>query len=85
MVNGSPTEPFKMQNDLRQGDPTYSFLLSIVGESLSYIMQQGKLHVIDRLKIGGDEIEFTHLQFADDILIFLPQDTEKLINYRRLL
>lgn len=35
--------------------------------------------------IGRNKVELTHLHFADDTLIFLPQHTKKLLNYRSLL
>lgn len=81
MVNGSPTYPYKMEKDLRQGDPVLSFLFSIMGESLSYVIQQEKTKgLITGVKIGNNEVELTHFEFADDTLIFIPE-----YNYMKLL
>lgn len=41
--------------------------------------------LIEVVMIGRDMVETTHFQFSDDTLIFLPQDTEKLLNYTRIL
>lgn len=86
IINGSPSEPFKMQKGIRQGDLISSFIFSIVGEALNYIILEAKTKgLIKGLEIGKDNIELTHLQFADDTIIFLPGDSEVVLNYRRLL
>ncbi|XP_016172720.1 uncharacterized protein LOC107615123 [Arachis ipaensis] len=33
----------------------------------------------------GDHIELSHLQFADDTILFCPPETETIVNYKRLL
>ncbi|XP_057739856.1 uncharacterized protein LOC130956947 [Arachis stenosperma] len=35
--------------------------------------------------VGMDNVELSHLQFADDTILFCPQETETLVNYKRLL
>lgn len=86
MVNGSPTEPFKLQRGIRQGDPISSFIFTIVSEALNFVIRKAKeLGLIDGLRIGSDQILVTHLQFADDTLLFIPQDSNVIRNYRRLL
>ncbi|XP_016206680.1 uncharacterized protein LOC107647069 [Arachis ipaensis] len=40
---------------------------------------------ISPLMVGRDGIELSHLQFTDDTILFCPQETETLVNYKRLL
>lgn len=74
LVNGSPTEEFKMGRGLRQGDPLAPFLFLMVAEGLSGLMRQAiRLHLFQGFKVGGEEVEVSLLQFADDTLfIGLP-------------
>lgn len=75
-----------MVKGIRQGDPVSSFLFTIVSKSLTYIVHKAQQQeLIDGIKIGSHEVNLTHLQFASDILIFLPKYTKKVVNYRRLL
>lgn len=86
MINGNPTQPFRIHKGLRQGDPVSQFLFTIVGEALSYVITRAKnCNLIKGLKIGKDNVELTHIQFADETLLFLPQDSTILMNYKRLL
>lgn len=66
VVNGSPTEEFKMQKGW-QGDPLSPFLFVIVVEGLNWMFQKAKQQaLIKDMQIGVDELCVTHLQFADD-------------------
>lgn len=71
-----------MQKGIRQGDPISSFILSIVSEALNYIINEAKAK---GLISGKENVELTHLQFADDTIIFLPEDRVVVLNYKRLL
>lgn len=70
LVNGSPTDAFKMEQGLRQGDPLASFLFLIVAEWLnSLVMQEVMQNRLWSLNIGGENpIEVSLLQFVDDTL-----------------
>ena len=71
LVNGSPTEEFKLERGLRQGDPLSPFLFLIAAEGLhvmmNSVMEQG---MFEPYKVGthGDVV-ISHLQFADDTLL----------------
>lgn len=82
LVNGCPTEPFKIKKGVRQGDPISLSLFTLIGESLSMLIRQD---LICSLQIGKDKVQLTHMQFTDDTLLFISHETEKLMNYRRLL
>lgn len=38
LLNGVPSEPFKIHKALRQGDPISSFSFNIVAESLNFVI-----------------------------------------------
>ncbi|XP_058722563.1 uncharacterized protein LOC131594443 [Vicia villosa] len=71
LVNGSPTDEFKLERGLRQGDPLSPFLFLIATEGFSVLMNA---MVRERLytwyKVGNaDGGLMSHLQFADDTLL----------------
>ncbi|GLT35685.1 hypothetical protein SLA2020_101160 [Shorea laevis] len=71
LVNGSATREFKAKKGLRQGDPLSPLLFLIVAEGLNWIMksavQQG---LFQGVEIGGGGLAISHLQFADDTILF---------------
>lgn len=86
LVNGSPSKQFRMQKGIRQGDPLSPFLFIIGAESLNCIFQ-GAIHqgTIKGLRIGVDGPLLTHLQFANDTLVFCGADLEEFKNIKCLL
>ncbi|KAL9686487.1 hypothetical protein QQ045_023947 [Rhodiola kirilowii] len=71
LINGSPTKEFSMNRGLRQGDSLSPFLFLMAAEGLSKILNKAKedgfLSGIEWVK-NGDRM--THLQFADDTVLF---------------
>ncbi|MCH85285.1 LINE-1 reverse transcriptase like, partial [Trifolium medium] len=69
LVNGSPTEDFKVGKGLRQGDPLSPFLFLIAAEGLTVMVKKA----VDIGKFVGfkvdDSIRFQILQFADDTIL----------------
>lgn len=84
LVNGSPTNSFPMERGDRQGDPLSPFLFLLAAEGLKCILDKasevGLLHGIHLGNLGSD---FSLLQFADDILIFVPDEVEMINNLKR--
>jgi hypothetical protein len=71
LVNGSPTEEFSPSRGLRQGDPLSPFLFLIVAEGFNALIKQAKEeHLFTGIPIGSERIVVSHLQFADDTLLF---------------
>ncbi|XP_072076815.1 uncharacterized protein [Arachis hypogaea] len=86
LINGSPSKPFRIERGLRQGDPLSPFLfilaVDILHRMVGKAVRNGR---ISPLLVGRDNIELSHLQFADDTILFFPKDTKILVNYKRLL
>ncbi|XP_016185980.1 uncharacterized protein LOC107627668 [Arachis ipaensis] len=86
LINGSPSKPFKMERGLRQGDPLSPFLFVLVIDVLHRMVGEAiRNKRILPLLIGKDNIELSHLQFADDTILFCPPEEETIRNYARLL
>lgn len=86
LVNGSPTSPFKMERGLRQGDPISPFLFVLATEAFNQLMKTAiERNLFQGLKVGFREVNVSHLQFADDTLIFCLAKKKNLINLRRII
>ncbi|XP_016173899.1 uncharacterized protein LOC107616456 [Arachis ipaensis] len=86
LINGSPSKPFSMERGLRQGDPLSPILFVLVVEVLHRMVGEAVRNGrISPLLVGRDNIELSHLQFVDDTILFCPQKTETIMNYKRLL
>ncbi|XP_022032694.1 uncharacterized protein LOC110933798 [Helianthus annuus] len=79
LVNGSPTFQFKSEKGLRQGDPISPFLFLIVMECLSWMLEKAKaLEVLKGINFLFDNMDITHLFFADDALIMGEWSRERI-------
>ncbi|XP_050211808.1 uncharacterized protein LOC126661967 [Mercurialis annua] len=86
LVNGSPSDNFFMEKGVRQGDPISPLLFVIAIEDLRAIFSEATSRgLIDGIQIEGCINQVSLLQFADDTLVFIPYDLEKLMNLRRIL
>ncbi|MCH89974.1 LINE-1 reverse transcriptase like, partial [Trifolium medium] len=69
LVNGSPTEDFRVGKGLRQGDPLSPFLFLFVAEGLTGLMPKAvDSNLFHGYKVSNN-ILFHTLQFADDTII----------------
>ncbi|XP_026398305.1 uncharacterized protein LOC113294100 [Papaver somniferum] len=86
IINGLATGYFKSSKGIRQGDPLSPFLFLLVGEALSFMIKQAQEHgLISGFQVAGRGRLISHLQFADDTLIFLDADVEQIKQLRLLL
>ncbi|GAU43492.1 hypothetical protein TSUD_92030 [Trifolium subterraneum] len=71
LIDGSPTDEFKMERGLRQGDPLSPFLFILVAEGFNVLMSKAvEVGNFVGYKVGDEEEQsISHLQFADDTLI----------------
>ncbi|XP_028122358.1 uncharacterized protein LOC114319532 [Camellia sinensis] len=86
LVNGSPTEEFPPQKGFRQGDPLSPFLFNIAAEGLNILMSRAQQHgLIKGVNVGSSEVLLTHLQFADDSILFCEAEEMEVCNIKRVL
>ncbi|KAK3231157.1 hypothetical protein Dsin_003038 [Dipteronia sinensis] len=77
LVNGSPTPQFGVQRGLRQGGSLSPLLFNIVVEGLNCLFLKAvNLDLIKGESFDDNEVHITHLQFANDTIIFLKPKME---------
>lgn len=75
LVNGSPKKEFNMQKGLRQGDALSPLLFNLVVEVLHLLLlKEENLSIILGIKLGNGPT-LSHLQFADDTILFLENNS----------
>jgi hypothetical protein len=85
LVNGSPTEDFKVGRGLRQGDPLSPFLFLIAAEGLAGLMRRAVLLRKFKGYHVSDNMQFQMLQFADDTILMGEGTRENLWAIKTLL
>lgn len=86
LLNGSPLVPFKLERGLRQGDPLSPFLFVLAAEVLNLMIKKAtSLNKWSGIPICKSGPILTHLQFADDTIIFSLPDLEALGNIQKTL
>ncbi|XP_020967397.1 uncharacterized protein LOC110266746 [Arachis ipaensis] len=74
------------ERGLRQGDPLSPFLFVLVVDVLHRMVGEAVRNGrILPLVVSRDSVELSHLQFADDTILFCPPEDETMKNYKRLL
>ena len=86
LVNGSPKGYFKSSRGLRQGDPLSPMLFDIVAKALHALLEKAKhKNLVKGFAVENANIEVTHLQFADDTILFCGASLDHLQNLRCIL
>lgn len=86
LVNGSPTGEFSPQRGLRQGDLLSPFLFIIVAEGHNVLLSRAlELEVIKGVRVGVGGVPLSHLQFADDSMLFCEAEVVEVVNIKRIL
>ncbi|XP_071688162.1 uncharacterized mitochondrial protein AtMg01250-like [Rutidosis leptorrhynchoides] len=86
LVNGSPTNEFKLQRGVRQGDPLSPFLFILAAEGLYLLMKAAVRHnMFEGIEVGNDKISISHLQYVDDMIFFGSWSLENINNLMLLL
>lgn len=84
--NGSPTEEFAPTRGLRQGDPLSTLIFNLVGEVLSRLLVKAEeLGIFRGVQLPNNGGTISHLQFADDTILFFNNDSNSILGARRVL
>ncbi|XP_017245737.2 uncharacterized protein LOC108217416 [Daucus carota subsp. sativus] len=86
LVNGSPSKEFEPGRGLRQGDPLSPLLFNLAGEVLSAMLTKaaGK-GIFSGIPLGDSSQNITHLQFADDTVVFVNNSLESVRGVKSVL
>ena len=75
-----------MERGLRQGDLLAPFLFVVVADVLNRLMSKAVNEgLIEGIIVGRQGVSLSHLQFADDTILFVPAKANVLVNVRRIL
>jgi len=86
LVNGSPAVEFNPQKGLQQGDPLSPFLFNVAAEGLNVLLSRAEeLGLVRGAIIGPNDLVVSHLQFADDTILFCEANWSELIIIKRIL
>ncbi|CAA7057486.1 unnamed protein product [Microthlaspi erraticum] len=84
-INGTTSRYFKGKTGLRQGDPLSPSLFVMVMNVLSLMLNKAAADGVFVYHPGCENLELTHLSFADDLLIFLAGNLDSLKGVFRVL
>lgn len=86
LVNGSPSKEFTPERGLRQGDPLSPLLFNLVGEVLHSMFERAEaLGIFKGVLVGKNGFTISHLQYEDDIIVFVKNDTSSVLGVKRVL
>lgn len=82
LVGGSPTNDFKVQRGLRQGDSLSYFLFLIAAEGLSALVARAvEIGAFKGYSIN-DDLRFPIMQFADDTILMAKATWGKFMEHQ---
>ena len=71
---------------MRQGDPLFPFLFLMADEVLNRLVDRAKeLGFIKGASVGSSNFSLSHLQFADDTILFCEANVTEVTNIKRIL
>ena len=86
LINGAPSKPFKMRRGLRQGDPLSPYLFVLMAEVLNRMLTKAVEQELFRgIQVGSQNVTLSHLQFADDTILFCEPKLEYLKHIENIL
>ncbi|RVW12452.1 LINE-1 retrotransposable element ORF2 protein [Vitis vinifera] len=86
LVNGNAKGWVKAARGLRQGDPLSPFLFTIVAYVLSrMLLKAEERNLLEGFRVGRNRCRVSHLQFADDTILFASPREEEVQTLKSLL
>ena len=86
LVNGSPTPEFKPGKGIRQGDPLAPYLFILIGEVLHWLLSESsRVGLIDGIEVAPGLEPITHLQYADDTILFFRDNVKSVRGIKTVL
>lgn len=79
-INGTSSAMFRSGKGIKQGDPISPFLFIMIVEVLSVMIK-----LVAGFKPSENAFSITHLQFTDDLIVFLDNDVEQIQNLKNIL
>ena len=71
LINESPKGSIQASRGLRQGDPLFLFLFSLVVDVSNRLISKGiEGNIVEPFRIGRNEVTLSQLQFVNDTLLF---------------
>ncbi|XP_026443136.1 uncharacterized protein LOC113343016 [Papaver somniferum] len=85
-INGTASYLFRSTKGVKQGDHMSLFLFILVVEVLSLMIKRvASMNLLAGFKPSSEAFEINHLQFADDLIMFLDDDCEQVHNLKNVL
>ena len=86
LLNGGKLEPFHPSRGIRQGDPLSSYLFIMCMEVLGFLISQRcEENLWDLVRVSRGGQAFSHLFFADDLVLFAKADLRNCNSVRETL
>ena len=83
VINGTLSRQFRATRGLRQGCPLSPFLFNIVAEALNSLFYSVvSSNFFKGIKVRSEAVMVSHLQFADDTIIFCEPDLGQILNVK---
>ena len=78
IVNSKAGTCFMLSSGLRYGNPLSSFLFTLVAHVLGRLVDRSR--DVNLVAAGRDSVCVSHLQYADDTIIFVCSKESKVVN-----
>ncbi|KAL4388066.1 hypothetical protein GQ457_09G011730 [Hibiscus cannabinus] len=86
LINGSPSHPFAMRRGLRQGCSLSPLLFNLIAEGLNVLLSNAvAINLFQGISVSSSGPIISHIQFADDLLIFAKANEDAMCNIKRVL